>query len=290
MSTQSVDVIITSIGRESLRRATASILAQTVPARAIIVVDRPERRLDDYYYAEPRVEVVTPDSWLGPSPARNLGIDRATAPIVAFLDDDDWWEPNHLDLSLAAVDSSGDFMSIGAFWFDDGKTIKVFPREQPPYDQGVTGLANYIVVRRDLRFGRTAVHGGSTLVVTRRLASEVRWNETMMKFEDWDFAIRLFARLDPTAVGWVAEPTVHVRKGSPGSLSKRMDWADPQRWIDGLNATGRPRADFLYVHGLRSALAQRSTSGVRAFFALRPGRPHLAAAVVGLSGLVSRGS
>jgi hypothetical protein len=288
VSSPSVDVIITSIGRESLRRATESILAQTVPARAIIVVDRPERRLDDYYYSEPRVEVVTPTTWLGPSPARNLGIDRATADVVAFLDDDDWWEPDHLERSLAVVDTSADFMSIGSFWFDDGKKTRVIPREQPPLDRGVTALANYIVVRRDLRFGRTAVHGGSTLVVSRRLGTEVRWNETMMKFEDWDFAIRLFARLDPTAVGWVAEPTVHVRKGSPGSLSKRMDWADPQHWIGGLSATGRARADFMYVHALRAALAQRSASGLRAFFALRPGRPHLAAVVVGLSGIVSR--
>jgi glycosyltransferase involved in cell wall biosynthesis len=288
MSALDVDVVITSIGRESLRRAVESILAQTVNARAVIVVDRPERKLDDFYYAEPRVQVVTPSSWLGPSPARNLGIDRATADIVAFLDDDDWWESDHLEQSLACVDTSADFMTIGSFWFHDGKTTEVLPRERPSFEQGVSGLANYIVVRRDLRFGRTAVHGGSTLVVSRRLAAEVRWDEEMMKFEDWDFAIRLFARLDPSAVGWVERPTVHVQKGSPGSLSKRMDWSDPQRWMGGLSATGRARADFLYVHALRAALTQRSMSGVRAFFALRPGRPHVAAAIIGLSGLVPR--
>jgi glycosyltransferase involved in cell wall biosynthesis len=35
--------------------------------------------------------------------ARNHGIEISTAPLIAYLDDDNWWEPNHLETLYAAI-------------------------------------------------------------------------------------------------------------------------------------------------------------------------------------------
>ncbi len=53
--------------------------------------------------SDPRLRVLRSDRNGGPSAARNLGIDAARAPVLAFLDSDDVYRPNRLSVPLRAM-------------------------------------------------------------------------------------------------------------------------------------------------------------------------------------------
>jgi histidinol-phosphate phosphatase family protein len=88
------DLVVPTVGRESLARLLAALAAGTgpTPGRVLVVDDRRDRSRPLLVAAPPgwlagRVEVV-PGRAAGPAAARNLGWRRATAAWVAFLDDD----------------------------------------------------------------------------------------------------------------------------------------------------------------------------------------------------------
>ena len=71
----------------------------------VVVVDNgsqdgtPERIRAAY----PSVEVVALNTNLG-APARNIGVQRARTPYVAFADDDSWWAPGSLERAAQILD------------------------------------------------------------------------------------------------------------------------------------------------------------------------------------------
>jgi glycosyltransferase involved in cell wall biosynthesis len=106
-----VTVVIPSRNRwQLLRTALASALAQRDVDVEVVVVDDGStdrtpaelRKLRDE-----RVRVVRRERREGVSVARNVGLDHARAPWVAFLDDDDVWAPGHLAAMLGALRDSG---------------------------------------------------------------------------------------------------------------------------------------------------------------------------------------
>ena len=99
-----VSVIIPLYQSERFVAATlASVLAQTIADIDVIVIDDGSTdRGPELARAtgDPRVIVVTQPN-AGVSAARNHGLRLASAPIVAFIDADDLWEPNKLEAHLA---------------------------------------------------------------------------------------------------------------------------------------------------------------------------------------------
>jgi glycosyltransferase involved in cell wall biosynthesis len=86
-----------------LVRALRSVLAQTVPDLEAVVVD--DGSTDDTRAAvsavdDARIVLVTLPRRQGPAAARNHGIRRARADLVAFLDSDDEWRPRMLEATL----------------------------------------------------------------------------------------------------------------------------------------------------------------------------------------------
>lgn len=89
--------------RRYLRRALESVLAQTRGDFEVILVDdgSTDGSLDAIReIRDSRVRCVS-QSNAGVSAARNTGIRLARAPLVAFLDADDTWEPEFLEAMLA---------------------------------------------------------------------------------------------------------------------------------------------------------------------------------------------
>lgn len=97
----------------TIERAIASIDAQTWRPAEVIVVD--DASADDTVLKLHELALLYPNGWIkvveldvngGPGPARNAGWNRALQPYIAFLDADDAWHPQKIELQLAWMQSN----------------------------------------------------------------------------------------------------------------------------------------------------------------------------------------
>ena len=102
-----ISVVLPTHNRAGLLpRAIASVLVQADVNFELIVVDDASSDGTTQYLttlSDPRVRVLTAQTNLGPSGARNRGLEAARAPVVAFLDSDDRYRPRRLAASVAAL-------------------------------------------------------------------------------------------------------------------------------------------------------------------------------------------
>jgi GT2 family glycosyltransferase len=166
------------------------------------------RRFPDH-----RVEFLRHETNCGAGTARNTAMAAAKGRLLAFLDPDDCWFPNHLELHLRIrenqpgilVSASGVKMFTrdkrekdGGSWFTSPWEAKIFP----------FGLAmrNSIIP--------------SAAVVAAEAASQIGGFETapqIQRVEDWDFWLRL-AEIGAPFV-FIPETTVAYRKHPGGATS-----------------------------------------------------------------------
>jgi glycosyltransferase involved in cell wall biosynthesis len=92
-----ISVVIPTRGRPELLQAVESALSQTMPPKEVIIIeDGPglinevARKWLDQHRGVVRV-ISCPEASGGPARPRNIGTVMAISPLVAFLDDDDWW-------------------------------------------------------------------------------------------------------------------------------------------------------------------------------------------------------
>ncbi len=96
-----VSVIIPTYNRCAMvREAIASVLAQRDVNFELIVVDDGSTDGTSEMLAGLDGIIVERTAHRGPAAARNRGVARATAPLIAFLDSDDLWVPDKLSRQL----------------------------------------------------------------------------------------------------------------------------------------------------------------------------------------------
>ena len=145
----------------------------------------------------------------GLSAARNAGLALATGRYVCYLDDDDLYSPQHLEILAKAFETAGDAVVYTGYDYvaeqlEDGKRIELSRRvgfEDSRYDQEHLFINNYIPVN-------TWAHPRSLLQVVGQ------FDTTLTAFEDWDMLLRLAVRYP---VIHVPEVTVEVRTRSQQS-------------------------------------------------------------------------
>ena len=106
-----VAVVIPAYNAESLLPPTlASVAAQSVQAATVVLVD--DRSLDETAAVAASwrdhlpLSVLRTDRNLGPGGARHVGITSTSTSLVALLDHDDYWFPDHLESMLACYRSA----------------------------------------------------------------------------------------------------------------------------------------------------------------------------------------
>nr|BFE62981.1 hypothetical protein GCM10020063_075070 [Dactylosporangium thailandense] len=174
-------VVLTYKRPDGLQRAVESVLAQTVRDQVVIVVDDGGGGLPELP-ADPRLHVVSLRhniNVLGVS--RNIGMRLTDSPFVAFLDDDNAWHPNHLEVALAKLEEPAESRPDAVYTAmrrvtPDGEERDVL---SVPFDRKLAWErcfldSNPFVARRsrDLRFSR------------------LRRKSTVAPKEDWELIYR----------------------------------------------------------------------------------------------------
>lgn len=126
-----ISVIMLTYNRETLvGRAIESILAQTEPSFEFIIVDNGSgdnsgKIADEYAAKDSRIKVIHRERGNIGS-GRNTGLDAVQGEYVAFIDDDDWVEPDFLEfLYDLAVENNAEVAICGAAdkIFDEKKVM-----------------------------------------------------------------------------------------------------------------------------------------------------------------------
>jgi GT2 family glycosyltransferase len=179
-------VIPTRNRRRLLQRTLSGVLGQVDVDLEVIVVD--DGSSDDTQaflrgLGDDRLRVVRHATSIGPSQARNAGIDLVSAPFVAFTDDDDLWAPRKLAEQLSSVQRDADarWSCVGAVSVDDG--LRIVRARRPPSGPHLT---------RDLLASDTVPGGGSGVVAETALVRSLGGFDTRLRLlADWDMWIRL---------------------------------------------------------------------------------------------------
>lgn len=134
---------------------------------------------------DPRISVIE-QSHRGVSAARNRGIDASSAELIGFIDADDLWLPDKLDLQLSCLEehtTSGAVITSLDRFFED-----------PAQSCAHTRLKAEPVTLKELQV-YNVVGNGSNMLVRRSVVDAVgQFNESLAHAEDWEFSVRICAR------------------------------------------------------------------------------------------------
>ena len=128
MDKKLISVVIPSYNRfQYLKNAIESVLNQTYDNFEIIVINDGSTEEDYYEYNFPeQVKIInlkenqTKKNGFGPGSIRNYGIDIAKGDYIAFLDDDDVWMKDKLEIQLKRMLESKKFFSCTEGYFGEG--------------------------------------------------------------------------------------------------------------------------------------------------------------------------
>jgi glycosyltransferase involved in cell wall biosynthesis len=174
-----------------VEQAVRSVLEQTLRSAELIVVD--DGSTDGSAARLAALQVIFGDRLTvlntqraGPYPARNLALKQARGEFIAFLDADDWWEPDFLESMLAALQRGGaDVAYCG--WQNIGTGVSAARGEPyvPP---------DYFAHDPVEQFLETCPWPIHAAVVRRSVVEELAgFSERMFSSMDYDFWIRMLA-------------------------------------------------------------------------------------------------
>jgi glycosyltransferase involved in cell wall biosynthesis len=197
----------------TIGRAVESVIGQTRPSDEILVVDDGSR--DDLKAAleayRPRVTLIRKPNG-GAASARNLGIDLAGGDLIAFLDADDYWEPNKLERQVGIFESHPEVGATGARFFNEppGQPRRL----SPAVDTQLYGRV--LNTSGDEVFEVIKEFCTPTLMVRRDALGSHRFVSGLEPAEDRDLWVRLIASFP----FYLAPEPLATVVLEPGSLSR----------------------------------------------------------------------
>ena len=172
-----VSVIIRSIDRPTLSDALDSVALQAYTNIEVVIVNAKginHRKMDNWCGRFP-LRMVGTDEQSGRSRAANIGLQEAKGSYLIFLDDDDWFEADHIERLVQAIINNPDIKVV----YSGTKCVDENNHPLPtqfitPYNSIQLIAGNYIPIHSAL-FSRELLDRGCAV------------DESLDLFEDWDF-------------------------------------------------------------------------------------------------------
>lgn len=189
-----ISVIIPTYKRATLiAMAIETVRRQTYGNIEILVVD--DASPDDtasvvQAIPDPRIRYIRHENNKGSSATRNTGIRAAKGELIAFIDDDDEWCEDKLEIQVKKIAECDVVLCMG---ISGGRPLRVHRRPNITLD--------------DLRKGS---FNPSSLLAKASVLRDVMFDENLRQGEDWDVFIRIGQRY---RIGWIPEPLLLYNRG-----------------------------------------------------------------------------
>lgn len=204
-------VMATRDRMESLADAIASVEAQSYTRWELLLVDDGSTDGTAAFLeglSDPRVRVLTTPG-VGPCGARNAALDAAHGDVITYLDDDNLFDPHWLKAiawTFAALPDTS--VCYGARVFDDeGRALR----------GEISGKAGLHFLAWDEHEIRLRNLTDMNVLAHRR--SDVRFDEQLAYYGDWDLLLQLVKDIRPVELPAVA---VYYRTHAPDRLSSTV--------------------------------------------------------------------
>lgn len=224
-----VSVIIPTYNRaELLKRAIDSVLRQTYNDYELIVVSDGSNDQTDKVvaaYTDPRIMYLKHEKPKGASATRNTGIRIAKGKYVAFLDDDDEWLPQKLEIQVPIIEKSSSKVGLIYAWmeyYENGKSIKIHTPSikgnvfEEMLDKQAIGGCPTIIIKREVieRIGYFDEHllRGNDGDYWRRIT----------KFYNVDYVPRILAKINIDSENRISENTWENIQNAINGYKKRI--------------------------------------------------------------------
>ena len=259
-SSPAISVVVRTLGSVRLGDALESLAVQTRHDFEVVVVDmsngRIEEVLDGFASRLPSLRRVTPAGLRTRPAALNAGVREAQAPLIAVLDDDNLYDPGHLQTLVGGLETSGaDYVYTGvrhATYEPSGRLVEKRDVSLPwSFDRVILGNFVYATGSAYRRSLWEAVSG---------------YDERFEVFEDWDFIIRAAQRGRIEHLNVVSGESRKFT-GLPAISHFDCEIGAARRCLAGLYWTHRHLYRGLLLHGLKAA----STDHCRRRFQARTG-------------------
>jgi glycosyltransferase involved in cell wall biosynthesis len=215
-----ISVIIRTLARPELDDALASVAAQTLPAAEVLLVNAGSQPLQatlDRWHGRLPLREVRPTRPLNRPQAANAGLLAATSPWLCFLDDDDFYHPEHLGSLAATLQAHADCRVAYSGFLMLGDGDRPQARLNRPFDHAALHRGNYLQMGAAL-FARSLVSEGA------------RFDESLLNYQDWDFWLQLAERSRFAHTGQVTLSWRAFRGASGSGLGANADLALQARY------------------------------------------------------------
>lgn len=204
MAQKKISVIIPNYNyARYLEQAIESVLTQSYENVELIIVNNgsTDNSLEVLEKFGDKIHLIDQPN-LGQSGARNSGLSLSSGELIAFLDADDFWEPNKLEMQLSLMNNATQLVYSGISPFKDPggeKLQSVLPKYKG-------SCSKYFI---DLPGASIVLSGESTALFSRELLEKVGiFDPELNSTAGWDF-FRRCSRL--TNFDFVNEPLVNYR-------------------------------------------------------------------------------
>jgi glycosyltransferase involved in cell wall biosynthesis len=212
-----VSVIIPTYNRsQKVVRAIESVLGQSFRDFEVIVVD--DGSTDDTYQSLTRfgssITYIRSAVNRGVSAARNAGVKGSSAPWIAFLDSDDYWLREKLQIQVESVRRNPEWVACQTeeIWIRRGRRVNPKTRHKKPSGD---------IFKQSLRL---CLVSPSSVIVSRGLFDEVGlFDERLQAAEDYDLWLRISCRYP---VYLIPQELVVKEGGHEDQLSTRFPGMD----------------------------------------------------------------
>jgi hypothetical protein len=169
---------------------------------------------------------------------------------VALLDDDDWWHPDKLTEQVQRYEHcrrcgsrptvvSCRQVEVTAM----GRSLGVTPRRLIEPGESI---ARYLFERRRVMPGEAGI-SSSTILASRELFTEVPFDPSLPRHQDWDWLLRAERTAQAVAVMLDAPLVMHTRQPVGRSISTGGTWQTSLEWVtaNASHLSNRQQADFI---------------------------------------------